>query len=285
MQCRLVHGLEDLDDPAAAYQVAAVATEALAEYCASGPSQDDLDAAILRLARIQQSKRTDPLINTEIAAARAGGAATGLEARIWAAIDLLSEPGQRERALELACGPCAAPAPKQPARAARPGGAPWPRSALSRSACPNPSCLAAAAVPAPLSAAPAGEPAPARPPGPPAAPRPPPAARLAQRPSPPPPHAAARQAHAGHQARQADRAHQTRAPSILNLNHRFKHPRTKACRTPSLPSTCDPPLHVIPEAGRSRSAAKRTVRRAPPEPRPSGPAPRACPDMAAADGA
>lgn len=102
VQCRLVHGLEDLDDPAAAYQVAAVATEALAEYRASGPSQDDLEAAILRLARIQQSKRTDPLINTEIAAARAGGAATGLEARIWAVIDLLSEPDQRQRALELA---------------------------------------------------------------------------------------------------------------------------------------------------------------------------------------
>ena len=47
VQCRLVHGLEDLDDPAAAYQVAAVATEALAEYRASGPSQDDLEAAIL----------------------------------------------------------------------------------------------------------------------------------------------------------------------------------------------------------------------------------------------
>ncbi len=104
VQCQLVHGLEDLDDPAAAYQVAAAA---IAEYLANGPSQrqmpeqDDLAAAVLRLVRIQQSRRTDPLIDATIAAATAGGAATGLEARMWAAIDLLGQPGQRERALEL----------------------------------------------------------------------------------------------------------------------------------------------------------------------------------------
>jgi len=49
-------------------------------------------------------------------------------------------------------------------------------------------------------------------------------------------HAAVRSAHVGHQARQADRAHRTQAPSILNLNYRFKHPRMEACRTPGLPS-------------------------------------------------
>ena len=104
VQCQLVQGLEDLNDPAAAYRVAAAA---LAEYLAHGPSQqqileqDDLAAAVLRLARTQQSRRTDPLINATITAAAAGGAATGLEARIWAAIDLLDQPRQRERALEL----------------------------------------------------------------------------------------------------------------------------------------------------------------------------------------
>jgi tetratricopeptide (TPR) repeat protein len=104
IQRQLVHGLEDLDDPAAAYQVAAAA---LTEYLASGPGQrqtpeqDDLAAAVLRLVPTRQSRRTDPVINAAICAATAGGAATGLEARIWAAIDLLSQPGQRARALEL----------------------------------------------------------------------------------------------------------------------------------------------------------------------------------------
>ena len=104
VQCQLVHGLEDLDDPAAAYQVAAAA---LAEYLASEPGQrqtpehDDLSAAVLRLARTRQSRHADPLIDATVAAVAAGGAAIGLEARIWAAIDLLGQPGQRERALEL----------------------------------------------------------------------------------------------------------------------------------------------------------------------------------------
>ena len=104
VQCQLVHGLEDLDDPAAAYQVAATA---LAEYLASRPGeqqtpeQDDLSAAVLRLARTRQSGHTDPLVDATVTAVAAGGAAIGLEARIWAAIDLLGQPGQRDRALEL----------------------------------------------------------------------------------------------------------------------------------------------------------------------------------------
>ena len=63
VQCQLVHGLEDLDDPAAAYQVAATA---LAEYPASQPGQqqtpehDDLSAAVLRLARTRQSQTQRP---------------------------------------------------------------------------------------------------------------------------------------------------------------------------------------------------------------------------------
>jgi hypothetical protein len=104
VQCQLVHGLEDLDDPAAAYQVA---TAALAEYPASGPGQratpeqDDLTTAMLRLARTQQPEDANPLIDATVTAVAAGGAMIGLEARIWAAIDLLGQPGQRDRALEL----------------------------------------------------------------------------------------------------------------------------------------------------------------------------------------
>jgi hypothetical protein len=104
VQCHLVQGLEDLGDLAAAYQVAATA---LAEYPASQsgeqqtPEQDDLSAAVLRLARTRQSTNDDPLIDATVTAVAAGGAAIGLEARIWAAIDLLGQPGQRERALEL----------------------------------------------------------------------------------------------------------------------------------------------------------------------------------------
>ena len=104
VQCQLVHGLEDLGDPAAAYQVAETA---LAESLAIGlseqlaPEHDDLSAAVLRLARIRASGHRDPLVDVAVAAVAAGGPAVGLEARIWAAIDLLGQPGQRERALKL----------------------------------------------------------------------------------------------------------------------------------------------------------------------------------------
>jgi hypothetical protein len=100
VQCQLVRGLEELDDPGAAYQVAATA---LTEYRASRssrrrtPERDDLSAAVLRLARTRQSRHADPLIDATITAV----AAVGLEARIWAAIDLLRQPDQREKALEL----------------------------------------------------------------------------------------------------------------------------------------------------------------------------------------
>ena len=102
-QCQLVHGLEDLGDPDAAFQIAEAA---LAEYPANHPGKkqtpehDDLAAAVLRLARTRSS-RHDPLVDATVAAVAAGGAAVGLEARIWAAIELLGQPGQRERALKL----------------------------------------------------------------------------------------------------------------------------------------------------------------------------------------
>ncbi len=104
VQRQLVHGLEDLSDPGAAYQVAATA---LADYLSSHPGeqptpeQNELRAAVLRLARIRQSRSADPLIDATIAAAAAGGAAIGLEARVWAAIDLLGQNGPGGHSLEL----------------------------------------------------------------------------------------------------------------------------------------------------------------------------------------
>jgi hypothetical protein len=104
VQCQLVRGIEDLDDAAAAYRVAAAG---LAEYPASGPGQrptaeqDDLSAAVLRLAQSRQPRQADPLIDATVAAVAASGAMFGLEARIWAAIDLLGQPDQRDRAVEL----------------------------------------------------------------------------------------------------------------------------------------------------------------------------------------
>jgi len=104
VQCQLVHGLEDLGDPASAYQVAETAlTQSLASQPGERqtPDHDDLSAAVLRLARTQQTRHDDPFIDATVAAVAAGGAAVGLEARIWAAIDLLGQQGQRERALTL----------------------------------------------------------------------------------------------------------------------------------------------------------------------------------------
>lgn len=104
VQRQLVRGLEELNDPAAAHQVAETA---LAEYPTNHPGEqrtpehDSLSGAVLRLARGRSVTRNDQPIEATIAAAAAGGAAIGLEARIWAVIDLLSQPGQRQRALEL----------------------------------------------------------------------------------------------------------------------------------------------------------------------------------------
>ena len=104
VQCQLAHGLENLGDLAAASQVAATA---IAEYLPREPDHQhvpeyaDLSATLLRLAQTLELTPNDPLINAAVAAAASGGAAVWLEARIWTAIELLGQPGQRERALEL----------------------------------------------------------------------------------------------------------------------------------------------------------------------------------------
>jgi tetratricopeptide (TPR) repeat protein len=105
VQCQLVRGLENLSDQDAAYEAAHTALADL--FLGGHPGREyrqehqELSAAVLRLALTQQARHDDPLIDETVAAAEAGGAAVGLEARIWAAIELLSRPGQRERALTL----------------------------------------------------------------------------------------------------------------------------------------------------------------------------------------
>jgi tetratricopeptide (TPR) repeat protein len=101
-QCALVAALEALGDQAAALQVA---SEAIAGWPAEGEHQgerDALAAAVIRLSRATPQAPPGPLAEQLIAEAVAGGAAVGLEARIWAAIVLLDTRGQREAALTLA---------------------------------------------------------------------------------------------------------------------------------------------------------------------------------------
>jgi tetratricopeptide (TPR) repeat protein len=99
-QRQLAAGLEALSEPCEALKVADAALKAWPD----DGDQDDRDwlqAALLRLSRLTPPPERPPLAAQLIAEAVAGGAALGLEARIWAAITLLATPGQRETALEL----------------------------------------------------------------------------------------------------------------------------------------------------------------------------------------
>ncbi len=99
-QGALIRGLEALGDPEAAWQVA---RQALAGTPAGAAGRQGLLMAYLRLARIRPHPgHPDPLAEEAIGAALAAGAAVGLEARVWAAADLLGRDGDRERALDLA---------------------------------------------------------------------------------------------------------------------------------------------------------------------------------------
>jgi tetratricopeptide (TPR) repeat protein len=101
-QTELVAALEALGDFAAALQVA---SEALAGWPADDTGcraeRDALTAAVIRLSHTSEASYV-PLAEQMIAEAADGGAATGLEARLWAAIVLLDTPGQRTTALDLA---------------------------------------------------------------------------------------------------------------------------------------------------------------------------------------
>ena len=102
VQCALVRGLERLGDPAAAYDVATAALAELPQTGQGGGERHELLMAVLRLARTWPRHGDDPLVEEAVAAAMAGGAAVGLEGRLWAAVDLLGRPGRRETGLQLA---------------------------------------------------------------------------------------------------------------------------------------------------------------------------------------
>jgi tetratricopeptide (TPR) repeat protein len=100
-QRELVAALEALGDHAAALDVAGVA---LAEWDASAGDRDDrnaLAAAMIRLSRTTPQRSSGPLVEQLIRDAITDGAATGLEARVWATATLLAAPGQREAAIAL----------------------------------------------------------------------------------------------------------------------------------------------------------------------------------------
>jgi tetratricopeptide (TPR) repeat protein len=104
VQCELVEGLEALDDFTAADDVAGTA---LAEYIddyggdRADVEQGKLAAAVLRLARAEAVSNDDPVVQSAVTLALAGGAAVGLEARVWAAVDLLGQPSRHDVAFSL----------------------------------------------------------------------------------------------------------------------------------------------------------------------------------------
>jgi tetratricopeptide (TPR) repeat protein len=100
VQRALIRSLETLSDPEAAWQVA---RQALAGTLSGAAGRQELLMAYLRLARTRPAAgHPDPLAEEAISAALSAGAAVGLEARVWAAADLLGRDGDRERALALA---------------------------------------------------------------------------------------------------------------------------------------------------------------------------------------
>jgi Tetratricopeptide repeat len=101
VQCTLIRGLEALGDPAAAYNVAKAALDELRVGEPDSTDRRELLKAFLRLGRTRPGQDEDPLIEEATGLAVAGGAAFGLEARIWAAVDLLGRTAQRQAALSL----------------------------------------------------------------------------------------------------------------------------------------------------------------------------------------
>ena len=100
-QRMLAAALEALGDYAAALEVAATALDEWPSGAGSADDRDALAATVLRLSRVTPQPAAGPLAQQLIAEAIVGGAAVGLEARVWAAADLLNTPGQHEAALAL----------------------------------------------------------------------------------------------------------------------------------------------------------------------------------------
>jgi tetratricopeptide (TPR) repeat protein len=100
VQVALIRSLETLSDSEAAWQVAG---QALAETSAGDAGRLGLLLACQRLAWTRPTAGDpDPLAREAIDAALATGAVIGLEARVWAAANLLGRNGDREQALALA---------------------------------------------------------------------------------------------------------------------------------------------------------------------------------------
>jgi Tetratricopeptide repeat len=101
VQRGLVADLEAVGDLAPAAKVAA---EAL-EDCPAGDryeqDRQELKAAVLRLASTRSAGEQDPLVARLIGEAISGGAAVGVEARVWAAVNLLGMPGRTAPTLDL----------------------------------------------------------------------------------------------------------------------------------------------------------------------------------------
>jgi hypothetical protein len=100
-QHELVAALEALGDYATASEVATTAVREWPPGANDLDDRDALEATVLRLSRLAPGPFPGPLAGQLIADTVAGGAVTGLEARVWAAAILLGTPGQREPALEL----------------------------------------------------------------------------------------------------------------------------------------------------------------------------------------
>ena len=101
VQRELAAALEALGEPAAALDVVVAALEDWPASASAG-DRDWLAAAVLRYSALGTASGQPPLVAQLIAEATAAGAGLGLEARIWAAIELLRTSGQRAAALDLA---------------------------------------------------------------------------------------------------------------------------------------------------------------------------------------
>jgi hypothetical protein len=101
VQRELAGALEALGEPTAALEVAVAALD---DWPPGGRADDRdwLAAAVLRISAIGPARAQPPLAAQLIAEATAGGAGRGLEARIWATIELLRTDTERAAALDLA---------------------------------------------------------------------------------------------------------------------------------------------------------------------------------------
>jgi hypothetical protein len=102
VQVALVRGLERLADRAAAWEVARAALDELPADEDLGSARAQLLAAVVRLTAAIPEQDADLQVSEALTVAATGGAALGLEARVWATVALLARPGGRKAGLRLA---------------------------------------------------------------------------------------------------------------------------------------------------------------------------------------